>query len=67
MKTELCLRDVAGDRILGSVVLAGRLTLAAAIDTPQAQTLLAARFPGRRQRAEGPAANGYYWSVQDSR
>lgn len=66
MKTELCLRTRAGDRVVGSAVLAGRVTLAEALARPEAQALAAAHAPHHA----GPfvaADYGCYWTRQDCR
>ena len=65
MKTELCLRTRAGDRVVGSVVLAGRLDLAEAVATPQARAGAAAYAPHARPFVA--TEHGCYWTRQDCR
>ncbi len=66
MKTELCLRVRAGDRIVGSVTLNGRVDLADAIASPEARAIAAAYMP-HHARPFVAADYGCYWTRQDCR
>ncbi len=66
MKTELCLRTRAGDRVVGSAVMAGQVDLADAVNRPEALALATAHAPHHT----GPfvaADYGCYWTRQDCR